>query len=518
MSNSRLNLFRNRSFRAGAVFSTGVNALAKVLSFAVSALIAFFYGTRETADVFFYALGTVMLMAFFARGMNSAVLIPEAMRLAEQSSQQRSRNFLNLFLYLLLGISIGFACLLLLRPVDIFSGISRFDADVLLREQGLLSLAVPLLPLMVVSFYLGDILVSFRFFTVPMLLNALTHFMVILSVLLLHNRLGVASALLGLIAGLTLQCAVLLAFMRAALQWDFRPRAVRVPVKVWKDLLYAQSGNAVTALSKYVPLMLISGYGKGAVAALSYASRVAELPTELLTNQVSAVFGIRVNRLVSRREYGDLARIFRSTAAILMFVLLPVSGLLFLYHREVIILLFARGNFALSSVALSSGLLRYLALILPLFAVNTLFARVLMAGRKISIAFWAQVLQNAAMILGVVLGLHWMGLVGYPIGRLVIYTLYVLLAIPLILRKTFPSIPFHETLRRFALLFAVNVCICVLLTACRPWLPQGSASGFIAGTLVYGAVLLVSSKLLGIDADLRRVLKALFTGNRARQR
>jgi len=364
---------------------------------------------------------------------------------------------------------------------------------------------------MALASYMTDILESRKFFTVPMVLNSTTHVIVLVTLALLHKSLGISSALIGLLIGYFLQCVLSFHIMRSALRWHFGIRNVRIQMKVWKDIAYAQAGNAVTALSRYVPLLLLSGFGSGMISALNYATRVAELPSQLITTQFSSIVGIKFNELFSRREWKNLNRIFESAGTFLIFILMPLSGLMFVYARQIIMLLFGHGSFTESSVTLSSRLLRYLALVLPMFGINMVFAKVLMAGRKMSVVLGAQILHNAALIIAAMYGIRYLGYVGYPISRVVVYLVYVTLAISYVLKRHFPMLAYDDTLKRAAGTLLLNLAVCLPLFVLKPFLPESASLSLLTGSLIYGSVVVALNCQFNMNEEFNTLVRGCWT-------
>ena len=112
-------LFKEYSYKQGAVISVGSTFIWKLLSFVNSILIAFYFGTQARADIYFYVITIGGLISAFFTSLNGNVLIPQAMFLRRQN-EQNARSFINFFLlsYLILIaiiLTVGF-----LFPVNIF--------------------------------------------------------------------------------------------------------------------------------------------------------------------------------------------------------------------------------------------------------------------------------------------------------------------------------------------------------------------------------------------------------------
>ncbi|MBK7649512.1 MAG: hypothetical protein IPJ20_00535 [Flammeovirgaceae bacterium] len=60
--------------------------------------------------------------------------------------------------------------------------------------------------------------------------------------------------------------------------------------------------NITSFFASYVPIYLLSGFNPGIITALIYGQKTAELPTQLITNQVTSVVGIKLNELFGKKK------------------------------------------------------------------------------------------------------------------------------------------------------------------------------------------------------------------------
>ena len=434
---------RIESYRKGVFYSTTFNALAKSIGFVNNLAVAFYFGAQANTDVYFYSLATILAVTGFLTNLNSAVLIPESMRLRIQRGAEESMSFVNLFLlaYCCVGIAIG--GVVMADPVGLYTVFSRFDSTILRSNLIILQFSAPLFFLVLITSFLNDVLTSLKFFTVPMIAGAMNSAICLVSIVSLQGSLGTTSIVIGMTCGYASQMLLQLILMKWLLGWSFKTKLPGLSRRLAKNIMFAQTGNFATILSGYVPMFLFSGFSSGVIAALNYGQKVVDVPTALFTVQLSAVVGIKLNEHFAKGETDSFSHAFTRTGRIMMLFLVPLSVTIFLFSDDVVTILFRRGAFDKSAVALTSIFLRYLILLLPLYAINTLVARVFMASQKIKEAFRYQVFMNVLLICGVVLGVRQYGVLGYPIALLSIYSLNVFF-LQYLLRRYFPSLPYRQ--------------------------------------------------------------------------
>ena len=454
--------FKPESYKKGIALSTLYNVFNKGLVFCLSVLIAYFFGTQLKVDIYFYAYNTIVIFSTFMTSLNASILIPESMRLRSMEKEKEATIFLNFFLIVYFFIAFLICCLLIVDPTDFFSMISGFSKEALKDQKQIILLSIPLLFLIPVTNFLADILTSYRFFTIPMIVGIINNLISILFLVFLHNSLDVLSLLIGLLISNALNFILLILLMKRKLNWQFRFQNPRMGKRIWKNIVFAQAGNITSSVCSYAPLYLLSGLQTGIITSLTFAQQIASLPTHLITNQFSSVVGIKFNELYSKKEFATLNQIFISTSSFLFFILIPVSGIFFLFPDQITSILLERGSFNKASVTYTASFLKWLGLLLPLIGINTLFARLFMASHKIKEPFWYQILFNVSLILVLYITVPRFGFVAYPVTLVSIHLLNVLFCY-FLERYYFNMIAYKLVLKKLFIVILLNIVIATLV-------------------------------------------------------
>ncbi|NLO92279.1 MAG: hypothetical protein GX410_09870 [Elusimicrobia bacterium] len=512
-----MSFLKSESYRRGLVYSVFFNALARVLGFAASLAIAYYFGAGVETDIYFYCIFSAGLMAGFASNLNSAVLIPESMRLTGRHGEQHSREFLNGFLYAFLALGVAMSIIGFLFPVQLFSVLSRFSREALEQHRSILLLSVPIFTLMKISNYLSDILVSRKFFTMPMIAGLVVNGAVLLFIFLLGPKWGAASMAGGMLLAHAFNIALMVWLMRAQLGWNFRLKKVQLAAHVPKNVIFSQLGSATAVLSSYVPIFLLSGYGSGTVSSLNFGRQVAELPNSLLTQQASSVSGIKFNEMSANHDGAGLDRAFHTAASALVFALVPVAVAGCYFAPEVIGLLFKRGRFGVEAVKLSADFMRVFLLAVPFNAVSTLVSRLFMAEQKVSQSFWYQFAYNAVLLLAALFLIRETGVLGYPAAILMMQVINLPACI-FLLRRYAPQVNYLSALSRLwrlaiyesALFFPVAVADALLLHN-LPLIPR-----MIVACTAYMLALLFFNRHMALEPESRSLILRVLHMRRAK--
>ena len=484
---------RIRSFKQAAFWSTAINAFGQGLALVFSMIMAAVFGAQESTDILYYCLGIFLLLVGMTQTVNVGVLIPETMRRRVQTGDRDAMAFINRFMALLVGLVVLLSVGLLWNPVGAMGAFSKFPAEVLERNSSLLFWMALSFPLQMVSQLLLDILISYRFLTLPATLSCVSRSLNLGFVLVFHERFGVVSVAMGMALGYALQLALNLYLLRRMVGWRFNVWRAEPGTRIWQNMFWAEAGTTASALSNYLVLFLSSGFGAGILTALSYASRMSAMPIELLTTQVSAVTAVKFNELAAHQDDHQLGQAFGRISRLLVALLTPLSFLMALTGLEIIQILYGRGAFQ-ESVGLTASLFSVFVLVLPLHAMAIVLARLFIAKQRVRMGASWQIFSSL-LLMGLMVGfIRWLGPMGLAWGGLVHLILYLLVLSPFVVR-VFPTTampPVWSALVRTWIACGVVAglawgVVAGLFPGYSPWL-TGPMKAIIF-TVIYGLVL-----------------------------
>lgn len=496
-------MFRIQSFRQAAFWSTAINAFSQGLALVFSMVMAAVFGARESTDVLYYCIGIFALLSGLFQAVNVSVLIPETMRRRVQTGELDAMAFINRFFAVFALLILGLTAWLLWNPAGTMTMISRFSAEALDRNSRLVIWLLATLPLQMVAQLLLDILVSYKFLTLPAALSCVNRAWNILFVLLFHRQLGVISVALGMLLGFGLQVGLNVYLLIHITRWNPFAWKTRIGGSVFRNIAWTEIGTLASTLAGYLPLFLFSGFSAGALTAMNYAQKLSAVPTQLLTSQISNVAGIKFNELAAKGELGDMAGSFDRLCRLLVFGLMPLAFGLMLVRHEVVDILFGRGDFGPSVVAQVATLFGVLIFALPLVAMNTMVARYFVARQALSQALPFQLLGgllNAGMVFLCVS--RW-GVIGYPAGTLVFWILYFLV-LAFAMPRLFPGVTLWPTLGSLARTAGMGGAVAGVVWGIARWMGFWAWSPWLsafASILLFAGLYVAMLVVLSPDRD-----------------
>lgn len=436
---------RIQSFKQAAFWSTAIGAFSQGLALLFGMVMAAIFGAQDSTDVLYYCLGVFMLLAALIQQVNVSVLVPETMRRREQTGERDAMAFINRFFAVFGIVILLLTGLILLRPSAVLTTISRFPSEMLDQHRSLVRWLVLAFPLQMIAQLLLDILVSYRFLTLPAFLSCMGRGINILFVLAFHRHWGVTSAAIGMVVGFGVQIIVNSWLLKHIIHWQWKAWRTRIEGVVYRNILWVEVGTLASTLANYLPLFLFSGFSAGAMTILNYARRLSTTPTQILTSQLSSVVAVKFNEHAAKGEMREMIRSFDRMCRLLIFGLMPLALGLMLVRYEIVSILFGRGDFSGADVTAVSLLFGVLVLSLPLEAMNLMVGRFFVARQAISQALPFQ-LSSSLLRAGVLyLCIQRLGPVGFPVGMFLFWVLYLLI-MAIAMPRLFPGVSLWPSL------------------------------------------------------------------------
>lgn len=447
-------LFKEYSYKQGAVISVGSTFIWKLLSFVNSILIAFYFGTQARADIYFYVITIGGLISAFFTSLNGNVLIPQAMFLRRQN-EQNARSFINFFL---LSYSILIAIILtvgFLFPVNIFSLFSKFSQEILAKDILILQLAFLYFCSHVFCYFLLDIMYMYRIFSVNLLLplNAIVPMIVLV---LFHKNLGLKTMLCGFIISYILQAFIYFGLMKKKLNWAFTDFKTTFENRLRNNILTNQILIIANFCIGMLPMYLMSSFAGGVISAYSYAKQLTDAPSEILTSKITSVFHIQLNENAAAQNFEDLNRNYLKANYLILFIMVPLAIFTCYFAPDIVNLFFKRGEFNVQS---SINVVKFLRpmMILLITTVLTPFAVSLIASaRKIKESFKYMIFRDIVIIWAMYFFITRFGPFAYPYTQLGC-SIFGYFIVALFFKNHIPQIKFWQPLKDTAFLVFLNL-------------------------------------------------------------
>ena len=508
-----MNLLRAEGTNKAIFISMSFSMAAKVFNFAQSLVTSYAFGTQTSTDILFYMLSTVILLSTLMSSVNQQVIVPNVIYLRTSRSERDSRMFISYIYTVYLVLGAAATVVLLLWPERILHIFSRFRMEDVLANMNIIRYIIPTFILIVANTFILDMFTSYRYFTLPMILDMLKNIIIIAFVLAYKDVFSVSSLAMGVLFGNLLQFIVLNFMLFFMLKCRPSIKRFRIEGHIKKNILYVITGHMSTFLSNFVVIYLMSGFSAGVYSALDYGQKINTVFSLVIIGQITTVVGINIIELHAKGDFKKLNETFLSYLKMSLLVIIPFSFIISLNSEGIVSLFFERGRFTRDSVMLTSSFLRLFVLTLPYLLINGFIVRLIIAKQIQRIAFWWQLTQSIGniMIIWVMIGIF--GYIGYPAGGIAASYIYIFLLMYFLLKHQFKYIDNIEAIKFFALniLLGSGAAVVFYALGLRASAEAGLANKLAAviwSSLLFMVVYLAAGYVSGIN---KSVIKRLIS-------
>lgn len=499
------------------VFSMAMSMAAKVLNFGQSMVVSYAFGTNESTDLLFYCLSMVIMFTAFQGAINQQVVVPVSIDLRKNGSRDDSMRFVSYIYLVYMVIGVVAAAVLLALPETLITFLSQFSKEAIRDNLTIVKLILPSLLLIILNTYMLDILISYRYFTFPMLLDMLKNLVIIMIVLGFKDAFREESLAIGILVGNLAQFFVLNTVLIVKIRFRLYFKRYKIGQDTRRNMAFVVIGRVATLINDFIMIYVLSGFSPGIFSAMDYAFRIETVITMVIVNQITTVIGIKIIELHSEGDFEGLKKVFRKYLEKGLFFVVPICFIVSLNAGPIISILFERGSFTGEDAAMTSMFLRYFALAIPLDLINGFVVALIIAKQIQRKAFKWQVLQSVINIPIVWFATANFGYKGYPIAVMVSMAVYIVLLVTFFIRAEFGYIGSWAILKPYLTNMILNLAVFLpalfisgLLEARRGF--AGNLLYITIVSLLYAAVFIGVSYLSGVH---RNTVKGLYNGARS---
>lgn len=397
---------------------TLANFVALGAGFVREVTTAYFFGASAAVDAFSVTLlyvDGITAVVFF--GLSGYMLVPVVARLtAEGHPEEGFRLMETMLLWLFAG-----GLPLLVVGMNWPRGLAQLIAPGFTATQSmlladLLRLAIPSVLLITLAGILAGVLQARAEYYTPTFGRACLSLGVVATLALCAGSLGVQAGSIGLIIGATIQFLLLVG---ALFYQGWHPQFPH-----WRhpELRVALAAGLPTLLALVLSNILMTGgqrafassLPEGSLAAVNYAQRVLNLVTTL-TMSLATVSLTELSAQYSAEGIADETRVLlKGSLESGIFLLTPLSFLLFICSEPIITLIFLRGEYNIQSLALTVSCLRWFSLTIIPGMLLAVLLRAYPAFRKPWHVAFISFIWMVATLTATVILLPWLGAMSLP--------------------------------------------------------------------------------------------------------
>jgi len=356
---------------AASLVTIGTNVAGRVLGYAREAMIAGYFGTSATLDIFLLAFTIPELITFVAFAAIPTALIPSLKKFSsDQSADDGIILSTSLVLFLLLFGGIA-ALLYLFRGPILYGFAPELSAEGRQTGERLLAIVSPFVFFRGMEAFFRSWLFERKQFIVPAISGMIVNVVLLVTLVVMYDRFRVDA----LAYGWLIASAMLAAFNGYFVLKAVRPSLFsRLRFEFVRPLLmFTLAVSIVEGIALLYPVVdryLAAAFlGEGQIAALRYATFLIHIPTGMFIVAFTQASFPWISDLSVSSERDKLQRLYTRSVRLILFTMGFVAATTLMFPREFVRLAFERGAFDARSLDLTSSPVFYLALGIAFYSV-----------------------------------------------------------------------------------------------------------------------------------------------------
>ena len=402
-----------RTLATAGIIVTGAFFASRVLGWLRLVVISTTFGASGQLDAFFAAFRIPdLIFQLVAAGALSSALIPVIAGLLATDQDSRAwrvtSTVTNLMLAGLLGLALLFEIGAPWIVPLITPGFDVVQTEITVQLTRIMLISPIFLALGAVA---TSVLNARGRFAAAAMAPVVYNVAIILGALLLAPLMGVYSLALGVIVGSFLNLAVQLRPLWGT-GFHYEPVVATADPEAREALVLMAPraiGLGVTQLTFIVSTTLASGLATGSITAFNVAFTVLQIPIGLIGVPLGVVVFPSLARELAVGAVTQYVALLTRSVRLVLFVMLPITGLAMVLRRQTVTLLFDYGRFDQAAIDLTANTLLYFLIGLAAHSLIAILARAFYAARDTRTPVAAAIL---AVVINVTFGIATVGTLG----------------------------------------------------------------------------------------------------------
>lgn len=489
------------------IVTTAMMLLFKILGFIKQSVIAFIFGATGLTDVYF-------MSSEFVTGLSEAIVNAFGVPALSLYSQEKRKgkenreNVTNGILEALLIFSTLIVALFIIFAKQISYLIAPGYDEVQKKELVLyIRLLAPLFYLCSMQTIYSAILDSEKEFTIPRLQSGINSIAIILCCVLLSIRLSTYSLVLGQYLSAIL--FLFLLCMNVHKYVGFRFVKLHGNKKIKKIFMLAVPliiGNGVMQINQIVDKTICSNLGEGSVSAISYSHVLTQFVTSILIVNVGNIMYANFSDLVIEGKTDAINNYLSRTLDSLVIVLMPISIVAFTCSREIVEIVYLRGNFTITAVEQTSIALKGYSIAFVAQGIRDILRKSMYAYQDTKTPV---INSSLSVIINVILSIilaQRLGILGIALGTSI--SAFVTMGMNIVAFKKKTKFRFYKL--NHTLVKCVLPCICSIIAVFfLKYLTDNRYTVFILSSIVSGICFIAILYVLDVE-EIRIFVKRMF--------
>lgn len=409
-----------RALAEAGLIVTGAYFLSRVLGWIRLVVISTTFGATGQLDAFFAAFRIPdLIFQLVAAGALSSALIPIIAGFLATDEEARAWRVASTVTTLMMAALLVLAVLVAIAAPVLMPLVTP-GFDLVQTEQTVELTRVMLLSPILLA--LGSVATSLLNatgrFAAPAVAPLVYNVAIIVAAVFFAPTLGVAGLALGVVVGSFLHLLVQLSPL-ASTGFRYEPIVDRDDPAARQALVLMAPravGLGVTQLTFIVSTTLASGLATGSITALNVAFTLLQIPIGIIGVPLGVVVFPSLARELARGSIEQYVALLTRSVRLILYVMLPLTGLAMVLRRQTVTLLFDYGRFGAPAIDLTANTLLYFMVGLAAHSLIAVLARAFYAGKDTRTPVLVAILAVVVNVTFSIASVGSLGLTGLALG------------------------------------------------------------------------------------------------------
>lgn len=322
--------------------------LSKALGFVKQAVIAWAFGSSGSTDVYFFADGYASMFGQIMSESVAPLVSTSYIEQKERKSETKANDvvYKSLVFYGLIGVALVIINSILVNPIASLFGAS-YSSDQQKELVFFLLCIFPIILMMTVCGVIQGYLNSVNRYIPGKLASLFLSVFIILSVILLHDKLSVNSLLIGYITSYSVYTIFMLVLFSRSIGIKItNPFKDREFIRSTRKFVPLVVGNSVVDFGHFIDKIVATTLTAGSISALTYAQRTSsDLMFAVVVTSIGTVLLTSLAKKVAQSNKDEITIELNNMLEIMTFVVAIFTALYLINGKELVRFLLQRGNF-----------------------------------------------------------------------------------------------------------------------------------------------------------------------------
>ena len=413
----QLRLIRVTMVVAFAVIIVKIVAMGKDIGTAAT------FGTSDSADAFLIAMVLPAFLSSLAAGSLEPALVPVFVEVKLRHGADAAHRLLGTVTLAAFGLLLTLTVLLAVTGNTLLPLVGNgFTPEKTLLTRNLLLVMLPIILMSGIATIWTSVLNANGQVAVAALSSAAIP-LVSAAALLLANRFDAYALALGVVAGYIVELGVLAwAIVHTGVpllpRWGGVSPEVRIVFRQYTPMVVA---SLLLTSAPLIDQTMLAGLDSGSVSQFYYGTKVVSVVAAIGSMAVGTAVLPFFSRLVAAKDWPGIRRTLKTYGGAILLVTIPVTVIVMLQSREIVGILYERGQFNAASAHAVSQVQLMSALQIPFLTLSILFVRLISSLRMNKILMWGTGISFVINIVGDYVLRAFMGAPGIALATTMVY-------------------------------------------------------------------------------------------------